>query len=213
MSSSATAAKSTSPTMSASAQSVAVAPSSEPFSICTHITSLASDKRHYDLVSSSTEPQSSPTKTPLTASCPHCKKDLPDPKSRLAGTDGNYCHHEYSLSTIKVAEGNEGHFFTSVREQRDDDVGADITGGTSVDDSVVMQKSHVAVYEINPRWGSRLLMFLSIISGVMCVLGGALCAEHHCKDLQFCPNSYEGHGDWCGPSGKDGVADMETASA
>jgi len=66
-----------------------------------------------------------------------------------------------------------------------------------------MQKSHVAVYEINARWGSRLMMVLVTIGGLVSVLGGGLCAEHHCRDLQFCQDNYQAHGNWCGPSGKN----------
>jgi hypothetical protein len=71
-----------------------------------------------------------------------------------------------------------------------------------LDSSIVIQKSHVAVYEINARWGSRLMMVLVTLGGIFCALSGGLCAEHYCKDLQLCPEDYEAHGDWCGPSGK-----------
>jgi hypothetical protein len=75
----------------------------------------------------------------------------------------------------------------------------------TIDDSIVVQKSHVAIYEINPRWGSRLMMFLATTGGVLCTVSGGLCAEHHCKDLQLCQDGYQGHGDWCGPSGKNSL--------
>ncbi|KAF9287211.1 hypothetical protein BGZ68_002103 [Mortierella alpina] len=71
-----------------------------------------------------------------------------------------------------------------------------------LDGSVLIQKSHVAVYEINPRWGSRLIMLLVTLGGLLCVVSGGLCAEHHCRDLQLCSQDYQTHGDWCGPSGK-----------
>ncbi|GJJ78014.1 hypothetical protein EMPS_10373 [Entomortierella parvispora] len=73
-----------------------------------------------------------------------------------------------------------------------------------------MQKSHVAVYEINARWGSRLMMVLVTIGGLVSVLGGGLCAEYHCQDLQFCEDNYQAHGNWCGPSGVDGAPYMLT---
>ncbi|KAF9951915.1 hypothetical protein BGZ72_006666 [Mortierella alpina] len=69
-----------------------------------------------------------------------------------------------------------------------------------LDGSIVIQKSHVAVYEINPRWGSRLIMLLVTFGGLLCVVSGGLCAEHHCRDLQLCSQDYQTHGDWCGPS-------------
>lgn len=74
-------------------------------------------------------------------------------------------------------------------------------GDTGLNGSIVIQKSHVAVYEINARWGSRLMMFLITLGGILCALNGGLCAEYHCKDLQLCPDGYQAHGDWCGPSG------------
>ncbi|KAF8947697.1 hypothetical protein BGZ47_008194 [Haplosporangium gracile] len=81
---------------------------------------------------------------------------------------------------------------------------------TGLDDSIVIQKSHVAVYEINARWGSRLMMFLVTLGGIFCALGGGLCAEHHCKDLGLCPDDYQAHGNWCGPSGVEGAPYMLT---
>ncbi|KAF9153484.1 hypothetical protein BG015_003313 [Linnemannia schmuckeri] len=81
---------------------------------------------------------------------------------------------------------------------------------TGLNGSIVIQKSHVAVYEINARWGSRLMMFLVTLGGVFCALGGGLCAEHHCKDLQLCPDDYQAHGNWCGPSGVEGAPYMLT---
>ncbi|KAF9138154.1 hypothetical protein BGX30_009473 [Mortierella sp. GBA39] len=83
-------------------------------------------------------------------------------------------------------------------------------GDTGLNGSIVIQKSHVAVYEINARWGSRLMMFLVALGGVFCVLSGGLCAEHHCKDLQLCLDDYQDHGDWCGPSDVDGAPYMLT---
>ncbi|KAG9321298.1 hypothetical protein KVV02_007871 [Mortierella alpina] len=74
-----------------------------------------------------------------------------------------------------------------------------------LDGSVMIQKSHVAVYEINPRWGSRLIMLLVTLGGLLCVVCGGLCAEHHCRDLQLCSQDYQTHGDWCGPSGVEGA--------
>ena len=70
-----------------------------------------------------------------------------------------------------------------------------------IEESQYFQKSHVAVYEINARWGSRLMMILVTLGGLVSVLGGGLCAEHHCQDLQFCADGYQTHGNWCGPSG------------
>lgn len=81
---------------------------------------------------------------------------------------------------------------------------------TIMDNSIVIQKSHVAVYEINPRWGSRLTMFLVAVGGILCSVSGGLCAEHHCRDLQLCQDNYQGHGDWCGPSGEEGAPYMLT---
>lgn len=67
--------------------------------------------------------------------------------------------------------------------------------------SQVLVKSHVAVYEINARWGSRLVMVLVALGGLFCAVSGGLCAEHHCRELQFCEDGHETHGNWCGPSG------------
>ncbi|KAF9087440.1 hypothetical protein BGX23_008120, partial [Mortierella sp. AD031] len=53
-------------------------------------------------------------------------------------------------------------------------------------------------------------MFLVTLGGIFCTLGGGLCAEHHCKDLQLCPDDYQAHGDWCGPSGVEGSPYMLT---
>ena len=88
----------------------------------------------------------------------------------------------------KDGEGEEGEY--------------DLTGGDEDKYDVYMQKGHVAVYEINARWGSRLMMVLVTLGGLVSVLGGGLCAEHHCKDLQFCQEDHQAHGNWCGPSGK-----------
>ncbi|KAF9540455.1 hypothetical protein EC957_004295 [Mortierella hygrophila] len=86
----------------------------------------------------------------------------------------------------------------------------EIYGHSGLNGSIVIQKSHVAVYEINARWGSRLMMFLVTLGGIFCALSGGLCAEHHCKDLQLCLDDYQDHGDWCGPSGVDGAPYMLT---
>ncbi|KAK3832531.1 MAG: hypothetical protein JOS17DRAFT_98469 [Linnemannia elongata] len=83
-------------------------------------------------------------------------------------------------------------------------------GDAGLNGSIVIQKSHVAVYEINARWGSRLMMFLVSLGGILCALSGGLCAENHCKDLQLCPDDYQTHGDWCGPSGVEGAPYMLT---
>ncbi|KAG9066284.1 hypothetical protein KI688_001505 [Linnemannia hyalina] len=83
-------------------------------------------------------------------------------------------------------------------------------GDIGLNGSIVIQKSHVAVYEINARWGSRLMMFLVTLGGIFCALSGGFCAEHHCKDLQLCLDDYQDHGDWCGPSGVDGAPYMLT---
>ncbi|KAG0274877.1 hypothetical protein BGZ95_009386 [Linnemannia exigua] len=82
--------------------------------------------------------------------------------------------------------------------------------GAGLNGSIVIQKSHVAVYEINARWGSRLMMFIVTLGGIICALSGGLCAEHHCKDLQLCRDEYQAHGDWCGPSGVEGAPYMLT---
>ncbi|KAG0063027.1 hypothetical protein BGZ89_010216 [Linnemannia elongata] len=83
-------------------------------------------------------------------------------------------------------------------------------GDAGLNGSIVIQKSHVAVYEINARWGSRLMMFLITLGGIFCALSGGLCAEHHCKDLQLCLDDHQAHGDWCGPSGVEGAPYMLT---
>ncbi|KAF9428933.1 hypothetical protein BGZ94_000428 [Podila epigama] len=62
------------------------------------------------------------------------------------------------------------------------------------------QKSHVAVYEINARWGSRLVMFLFALGGIVCSVSGGFCVEYNCSDLQLCPVDHVAHGNWCGPS-------------
>ncbi|KAF9580514.1 hypothetical protein BGW38_002819, partial [Lunasporangiospora selenospora] len=86
------------------------------------------------------------------------------------------------------------------------------------EEGLVLQRSHVAVYEINARWGSRLIMLLVTIGGLFCVLGGGNCARHHCRDLQLCPsfgdmwmqqdNADRNLGAWCGPSGLEGAPYM-----
>ncbi|KAG0039756.1 hypothetical protein BGZ82_006910 [Podila clonocystis] len=75
---------------------------------------------------------------------------------------------------------------------------------------VLVQKSHVAVYEINARWGSRLAMVLVSLGGLLCAVSGGLCAEHNCRELQFCEDGHAAHGNWCGPSGVDGAPYMLT---
>ncbi|KAF9304846.1 hypothetical protein BGZ74_000371 [Mortierella antarctica] len=75
---------------------------------------------------------------------------------------------------------------------------------------VLVQKSHVAVYEVNARWGSRLAMVLVSLGGLLCAVSGGLCAEHNCSELQFCEDGHASHGNWCGPSGVDGAPYMLT---
>ncbi|KAF9328271.1 hypothetical protein BG006_008521 [Podila minutissima] len=75
---------------------------------------------------------------------------------------------------------------------------------------VLLQKSHVAVYEVNARWGSRLAMVLVSLGGLLCAVSGGLCAEHNCSELQFCEDGHASHGNWCGPSGVDGAPYMLT---
>ncbi|KAG0214439.1 hypothetical protein BGX33_002165 [Mortierella sp. NVP41] len=110
-------------------------------------------------------------------------------------------------------DGNDGEEDEDDEDEADDETDCseeDLYAETAMNGSIVIQKSHVAVYEINAWWGSRMIMFLVTLGGIFCTLGGGLCAEHHCKDLQLCPDDYQAHGDWCGPSGVEGSPYMLT---
>ncbi|KAF9157519.1 hypothetical protein DFQ26_008654 [Actinomortierella ambigua] len=80
--------------------------------------------------------------------------------------------------------GRYGHY------SRFEEKGAVATWADYLNDSVVIQTSHVAIYEINGRWGSRLLMFLLFVFGAICVLAGGFCTEAYCQDLSLCSDGF-----------------------
>ncbi|KAF8978321.1 hypothetical protein BGZ46_006600 [Entomortierella lignicola] len=130
--------------------------------------------------------------------CPKCGRDIADSESEMIEADIQYGYCTCSLSSKGDSSEVSDDHYSSISGVEAEEAAL----GTGTNDPVIIQKSHVAVYEINPRWGPRLLMFLITIGGAICATAGGLCAEHHCQDLQFCYDNHQSHGDWCGPSGK-----------
>ncbi|KAF9435193.1 hypothetical protein BGZ76_006732 [Entomortierella beljakovae] len=160
--------------------------------------SAANNESGYSSPSISSHEQSSALGPEST--CPNCGRDLDGSDSDIE-EDSVECEcWAYLSSDEDLSEASRNYSKMSGAEDA-----TDATLAIGADDSVVIQKSHVAVYEINPRWGSRLLMILVTIGGFMCASAGSLCAEYHCQDLQFCQDDHQNHGDWCGPSGVEGA--------
>ncbi|KAF9930144.1 hypothetical protein FBU30_000812 [Linnemannia zychae] len=127
-----------------------------------------------------------------------------DDNHEHSGRDSNHSNNDDDSNDDKSYDDKDGDEEKKEDEEEDEveeDDDEDLYADTSLDGSIVIQKSHVAVYEINARWESRLMMFLVTIGGIICTLSGGLCAEHHCGHLQLCPEDYQAHGNWCGPSG------------
>ncbi|KAF8988323.1 hypothetical protein BGZ52_011702 [Haplosporangium bisporale] len=149
----------------------------------------------------------------LTSSC----GSVEFPGSTVSSASGEEGPTAEILLSEKVGFGDAGfalpydHYLTYQHDQ-----GETMTSPTAslhfIEDgsSQVLMKSHVAVYEINARWGSRLVMVLVALGGLFCAVSGGLCAEHHCTELKFCEDGHEAHGNWCGPSGVDGAPYMLT---